>query len=103
MATNQPRQERIGAAMLSFASVVVAGLEWLDRPEPGELVETGPDWYVTFQLALHGIILLLLLVALTRLGRMTADRPSLRGPFLVVILVGIAGAAYVVGRDLGLV
>ena len=32
-----------------------------------------------------------------------ADRPGLRLPFTVMILVGIAAAAYVVGVDLGLV
>jgi hypothetical protein len=49
------------------------------------------------------VILLLLLLSLVRLPRMTADRPALRGPFTVMVLVGIVAAAYVVGRDLGLV
>lgn len=103
MAADQARQERIGAAAMSVASVAVAVMEWLSRPAPGDFVEPEPDWYVTFQLVLHGVILLLLLVALARLGRMTADRPGLRGLFLVMILAGILAAAYVVGRDLGLV
>ena len=103
MAADQSRQERIGATVMSVASVFIAGMEWLDRPAPGEFVEAEPDWYVIFQLALHAIILLLLLLSLARLPRMTADRPALRGPFTVMVLVGIAAAAYVVGRDLGLV
>lgn len=103
MAADQAKQERIGAIVMSVGSVVVAGLQWLDRPEPGEIVEAEPDWYVTFTVALHGVILLLLLVALARLPKMVADRPGLRLPFLVMILVGILGAAYVVGRDLELV
>lgn len=100
---SEPGQERIGAAVLSLAAILVAGLEWLDRPEAGEFVETGPGWYVTFKLVLHAVILLLLLVALARLPRIVADRPDLRLPFLALILVGTLGAAYVVGRDLGLV
>ena len=103
MATDQSRQERIGATVMSVASVFIAGMEWLDRPAPGEIVEAEPDWYVTFTVALHGAILALLLFALLRVPRMTADRPALRGPFTVMVLVGIVAAAYVVGRDLGLV
>ncbi|MBL9048524.1 MAG: hypothetical protein JNK19_00240 [Tabrizicola sp.] len=103
MAADQAKQERIGAVVMSVASVVVAGLEWLDRPEPGEIVEAEPDWYVTFTVAIHGLILVLLLVALARLPRLVADRPGLRLPFLVMILVGIVAASYVVGRDLGMV
>ena len=103
MAEAQGKQERMAATFMSLASVFIAGMEYIDRPEPGEFVEAEPDWYVTFNVALHGAILVLLLLALLRVPRMTADRPGLRLPFTVMILVGIAGAAYVVGRDLGLV
>ena len=103
MAEAQGKQERMAAAFMSVASVFIAGMEYIDRPEPGEFVEAEPDWYVTFNVALHGAILVLLLLALLRVPRMTADRPGLRLPFTVMILVGIAGAAYVVGVDLGLV
>ena len=103
MAADQSRQERMAAAFMSVASVFIAGMEYIDRPEPGAIVEAEPDWYVTFNLVLHGTILVLLLFALLRLPRMTADRPGLRLPFTVMVLVGIAGAAYVVGVDLGLV
>lgn len=103
MSEAQAKQERMGAVVMSVASVFIAGMEFIDRPEPGEIIEAMPDWYVTFNLVLHGAILALLLFALIRLPRLVADRPSLRVPFLVLILVGIVGAAYVVGRDLGLV
>lgn len=99
----QAKQERMGAVFMSLASIFIAGMEWIDRPAPGDFVEAEPDWYVTFTAALHGAILLLLLFALVRLQKMTADRPGLRVPFTVMILVGIAAAAYVLGRDLGLV
>ena len=101
MAADQARQERIAAVFMSVGSVFVAAMTWLDRPEPGEFVEPGPDWYMTFTLVLHGVILLLLLVALARLPGMTAGRPGLRLPFMLMILVGIAAAAYVVGQDMG--
>ena len=58
MAADQTRQERIGAVAMSFGSMFIAAMEWFDRPEPGELIEAEPDWYVTFNLALHGAILL---------------------------------------------
>ncbi|WP_137112133.1 hypothetical protein [Rhodobacter sp. SY28-1] len=103
MSEAQAKQERMGAVVMSLGSVFIAVMEWIDRPEAGEIVEAEPDWYVTFNLALHGAILLLLLFALLRLPRMVADRPGLKGPFLAMILVGIVAAAYVVGRDLGLV
>jgi hypothetical protein len=103
MATDQARQERIGVTVLSVGSVLIATLEWLGRPAPGDIVEADPDWYVTFNLVLHGALLLLLLVGLARLGRITGDRPGLRVPFTLMILVGIAAAAYVVGMDLGVV
>ena len=103
MAEAQGKQERMAAAFMSVASVFIAGMEYIDRPAPGEFVEAEPDWYVTFNVALHGAILVLLLLALLRVPRMTADRPGLRLPFTVMILVGIAAAAYVVGVDLGLV
>lgn len=103
MATDQSKQERIAATVMSVGSVLIAGMEVLQRPAPGEFVEAEPGWYVTFQIVLHAGILLLLLLSLARLSRMTADRPALRGPFTVMILVGIVAAAYVVGRDLGLV
>jgi hypothetical protein len=102
MAEAQARQERFGTAFMSVASVFVATMEWLDRPEPGAIAEAEPDWYVTFNLVLHGAILLLLLFALIRLPRMTADRPALRLPLTLLVLIGIAAAAYVVGLDLGL-
>lgn len=101
MAADQARQERIAAVVMSIGSLFVAGMEWLDRPAPGDFVEPGPDWYMGFTLALHGVILLLLLIALARLPRMLADRPGLRLPFMAMILVGIAAASYVVGTDLG--
>ncbi len=103
MAEAQTRQERMGATVMSLASIFIAGMEWLQRPAPGDFVEPEPDWYVTFNLVLHGAILVLLLLALLRLPKMTADRPGLRLPFTVMVLVGIAGAAYVVGVDLGMV
>ncbi len=103
MAADQTRQERIGAVAMSAGSVFIAGMEWLDRPAPGEFVEAEPDWYVTFNLALHGAILVLLIFSLTRLNKIAAERTDLRMPFLVMILVGIVAAAYVVGRDIGLV
>lgn len=103
MSEVQAKQERMGVAFMSVASIFIAGMEYLGRPEPGEFVEAEPDWYVTFNLVLHGAILVLLLLALTRLPKMTADRPGLRGLFLVMTLVGIAAAAYVVGVDLGMV
>ena len=46
---------------------------------------------------------MLLIFSLIRLNKLVADRPNQRVPFLVMILVGIGAAAYVVGRDLGLV
>ena len=99
MTANQAGQERMAAAFASFASIFIAGMEYLGRPGSGDFVEPDPDWYVWFNLALHGAILVLLLFALARLPRMTADRPGLRVPFLEMILVGIAAAAYVVGVD----
>ena len=93
----------MGATVMSFASIFIAGMEWMQRPGPDEFVEPEPDWYVTFNLVLHGAILVLLLLALLRLPKMTADRPGLRLPFTAMILVGIVAAAYVVGVDLGLV
>ena len=103
MAADQTRQERIGAMVMSAGSVFIAGMQLLDRPVPGEIVEAEPDWYVTFQVALHGLILLLLLVSLVRLPKMTAGTPALRLPFTIMVLVGIVAAAYIIGRDLGLV
>lgn len=101
MAANQPAQERMGVMLASVASLFIAAMEWLGRPGPGDFVEPDPDWYVTFNLVLHGAILVLLLLALFRLPKMTVDRPSLRMPFTIMVLVGIAAAAYVVGVDLG--
>jgi hypothetical protein len=100
---SEPRQERLGAMVLALGAILVAGLDWLDRPEPGAIVEADPGWYLTFQLVLHGGILVLLLVALARLPRIVAERPDLRLRFLAMLLVGTLGAAYLVGRDLGLV
>ncbi|MBA4324624.1 MAG: hypothetical protein C0426_06110 [Rhodobacter sp.] len=99
----EPRQERLGATVLSLGATLVAALEWLDRPQPGEVVEPLPDWQVSFNLALYGAILVLLLIALVRLPRIVADRPDLRPLFLGLILVGSLAAAYLVGHDLGLV
>lgn len=103
MTEAQARQERIAAVVMSVGSVLIAGMEWLDRPAPGAFVEADPDWYVSFNVALHGAVLLLLLFALARLPKTTADRPNLRAPFTGMILAGIVAAAYVLGRDLGLV
>lgn len=103
MAEAQSKQERTGTIFMSLASVFIAVLEWVNRPEAGEIVEADPDWYVTFNAALHGAILVLLVVALWRVPRMVADRPALKGPFLAMILVGIVAASYVLGRDFGLV
>lgn len=103
MATDTARQERIAATVMSVGSLFMAAVGWIDRPDPGEIVERMPGWYEWFTILLHGAILVLLLVALARVGRMTADRPGLRGPFVLMILVGIAAAAYVVGMDLGVV
>lgn len=103
MSEAQTKQERMGAAFMSLASVFIAAMEWIGRPEAGEIVEAEPDWYVTFNAVLHGAILVLLIVALLRLPCMVADRPTLKTPFLAMILVGIVAAAYVLGRDLGLV
>lgn len=97
------RQERFGSAFMSVASVGIAVMEYLGRPLPGDFVEAEPDWYVTFTAVIHGAILVLLLFALLRLPKTTADRPALRLPFTIMILVGIVAAAYVLGRDLGMV
>jgi hypothetical protein len=103
MAVDQTKQERIAAIVMSVGSILIAAMEWLDRPAPGEIIEAEPDWYVSFTLLLHGAILLLLLFSLARLNRLVADRPNQRIPFLLMILVGIGAAAYVMGRDLGMV
>ena len=103
MAADQTGQERVAAVVMSLGSIFIAAMEFLDRPEAGEIVEADPDWYVTFTLVLHGAVLALLIFSLIRLPRMTAGKPGLRLPFTVMVLVGIAAAAYVVGRDLGLV
>lgn len=103
MAADPKRQERIAAVFMSLASIGVAAMEYLGRPEPGDFVEAEPDWYVTFTAVIHGAILVLLLVALIRLPAMLAGRPALWPPFLALILLGMAAAAYVLGRDLGMV
>jgi len=103
MSEVQAKQERFAAVVMSLGSIFIAAMQFLSRPEAGEIVEADPDWYVTFTLVLHGAVLALLVFSLTRLPRMTSDRPNLRMPFTVMVLVGIAAAAYVVGRDLGLV
>ena len=103
MPADQTAQERVAAVVMSVGSILIAAMEWFDRPAPGDFVEADPDWYVWFTLALHGAILVLLLFSLFRLPRTTADRPGLRLPFTGMILVGILAAAYVVGRDLGMV
>lgn len=103
MAATSAKQERNASVFMSIASVGIAGLEWASRPAPGEIVEAEPDWYVTFTAFIHGAILILLVFALVRLGKMTADAPGVRMPLLGLILVGIVAAAYVLGRDLGMV
>jgi hypothetical protein len=103
MAEGQGRQERMGTTFMAVASIFIAGMEYLGRPAPGDFVEAEPDWYVTFTAVIHGAILLLLLIALIRLPRMVADRPGLRLPLTLLVLVGIVAAAYVLGRDFGLV
>jgi hypothetical protein len=103
MAADPARQERIGITVLSLGSLLIATMEWLDRPAEGALVEALPAGHVAFNMVLHGAMLGLLLLGLARLRRMTADRPGRRGPFTLMILVGIAAAAYVVGVDLGMV
>ena len=103
MAPAQAKQERMAAMFMSGASVLLAVFAYLGRPAPGEFVEAEPDLYVLFQQVLHGLILLLLIFALTRVARMTEERPGLRLPLLVMMLVGIAGAGYVVALDFNLV
>ncbi len=103
MADAQGKQERLGATVMSFGSVLIAGMEYISRPAPGEFVEADPDWYVSFTVILHAAILILLIVSLARVRSMTAATPAMRTPFTLMILVGLAAAAYVVGRDLGLV
>jgi hypothetical protein len=103
MSDARAKQERTGTTAISLVAVFLAVMAWIDRPEPGAIVEAVPDWYSALNLALHGAILALLLVALLRLPRMIADRAGLRLPFLAMILVGVVAAAYVLGRDLGLV
>ena len=103
MAEAQAKQERLGVTVMSAGSILIAVMEFLDRPEPGQFIEAEPDWYVTFNFLLHGAILILLLAFLFRLPKMMADWPAMCLPFLAMMLVGITAAAYVVGRDLGLV
>ena len=103
MASDPTAQERIAAVVMSAGSALIAATKWPSRPAPGEFVEADPDWYATFTVLLHGALLGLLLVALARLPKTAANRPGLRLPFTAMILVGIVAAAYVVGRDLGLV
>jgi hypothetical protein len=103
MAPAQAKQERLAVMFMSGASALLAVFAYLGQPAPGEFVEAEPDAYVLFQKILHGAILLLLVLALTRLGKMTEERPGLRVPLLVMMLVGIAGAAFVVALDFNLV
>lgn len=103
MATDPSRQERTRALLTSLAAVFIAGMEWANSPAPGDFVEPDPVWYANFTIALHGLFLLFLLFNLARLNAMTADRPGLRLPILAAILVGVSAAAYVVGRDFGMI
>jgi hypothetical protein len=103
MSPAQAKQERFAAVVMSIGSIFIAAMEWIDRPEPGEIVEAVPDWYLLFNQVLHGAILALLFFSLARLPKSMADRPGLRAPFTLMILVGIVAAAYVLGRDLGMV
>jgi len=103
MAESSAMQERIAALVMSGVSILMGGIKFLDKPDPDQLVELPPDWYMNFTLILHGVILLALLVSLARVGKMTEEKRGLRLPFLILILAGIVGAAYVVGRDLGMV
>ncbi|MEO8531769.1 MAG: hypothetical protein ABI459_11130 [Deltaproteobacteria bacterium] len=99
MAKEQANQERTAAMFMSGASVVLAVFAHLSRPEVGAFVEAEPDLYVLFKKVLHGLILLILVFMVTRVSKITADRPGLRLPLLVMMLFGIGGAAYVVALD----
>jgi hypothetical protein len=103
MARDMTRQNWLAALAVSAGSVFVAVLAYLDTPDPGTITEAMPDWYVWFTVALHGVILVFLLLFLAQLGRITADRPGLRLPTLLAILVGIVAAAYVLARDFNMV
>jgi hypothetical protein len=103
MATDTVRQERLAAMFVSVGALFIAAMEWLSRPAPGDFVEADPDWYVMFNVVIHGAMLVVLMIFLARVGRLTAAQPGQRIPLTLLILVGIAAAAYVVGRDLGLV
>jgi hypothetical protein len=103
MAPAQAKQERMAAMFMSVASVFLAIFAYLGQPAPGEFVEAEPDAYVLFQKILHGAILLLLVFALTRVGKMTEDTPGLKVPLVVMALFGIVGAAYVVALDFNVI
>lgn len=103
MAAHKARQERLGVTVLSIGALFLAAMGFLDRPEPGEIAEELPAWYMNFKAVLHGAMVIFLLVGLARLQGMTADRPALRLPLLLLMLAGVLGAAYVLGQDLGLV
>jgi|GEM_PF-1597127 len=102
MGPDQAKQERVAVMFMSGASVVLALFSYLSQPEAGAFVEAEPDLYVLFKKILHGAILLLLVLGLTRLPKMTVERPALRLPFLVMMLFGIAAAGYVVALDFDL-
>ena len=102
MAADKARQERLGVTVLSVGALFLGVTGWIDRPEPGEIAERLPGWYMGFKAVLHGAILVLLLVGLARVRGMTAETPALRLPLTLMILAGILGAAYVLGLDLGM-
>lgn len=103
METDPSRQERARAFLTSLAAIFIAGLAWANSPAPGAPVEPYPQWYASLTVALHGLFLLFLLFNLARLNAMTADRLGLRLPILVAVLAGLGSAAYVLGRDFGVI
>lgn len=102
MTEAQAKQERLGVTVLAVGALFLAAMGWIERPEPGEIAEQLPGWYMGFKAVLHGGMLLLLLVGLARLRGMTETTPALRVPLTLLILAGVVGAAYVLGQDLGM-
>ena len=56
MAADKARQERLGVTVLSVGALFLAVTGWIDRPEPGEIAEQLPGWYMGFKAVLHGAI-----------------------------------------------